>query len=74
DYSIGGSGTFPVQLKVFNARGEEVATLVDRPEAAGEYSVNFDSRSGGTGLPSGVYYYRLQVGAEARTREMQIVR
>ncbi|MEP7220429.1 MAG: flagellar basal body rod modification protein, partial [Bacteroidota bacterium] len=74
DYSIGGSGTFPVQLKIFNARGEEVATLVDRPETAGEYSVSFDSRSAEIALPSGVYYYRLQVGAEARTREMQIVR
>jgi hypothetical protein len=60
------SGTDQVTLKVFNAAGQEVATLVDARQNAGTYSVNWDAAvSGGNGkagVASGVYFYRLQVG------------
>ena len=45
-----------VSLKVFNSLGEEVATLVDGPQGAGNYIVTFD----GTELSSGIYMYRLE--------------
>ncbi len=45
-----------VTLSVYNMLGQHVATLADRHYERGTYVVPFDA----TGLPSGVYYYRLE--------------
>ncbi|MCG8607354.1 T9SS type A sorting domain-containing protein, partial [bacterium] len=50
-----------VKLKVYNALGQEVATLVDEFRNPGTYSLNWDAK----GLASGTYYYRLEVGDQA---------
>ncbi|MBI5472733.1 MAG: DUF4331 family protein [Ignavibacteriae bacterium] len=47
-----------VQLKVFDALGQEVATLVNERQNPGTYTANWDAK----GVASGVYYYRLEVG------------
>jgi hypothetical protein len=47
-----------VTLKVFNALGQEVATLVNEEKEAGTHSVTWDPKD----AASGVYYYRLEVG------------
>ncbi|MEO6696085.1 MAG: T9SS type A sorting domain-containing protein [Ignavibacteria bacterium] len=44
-------------LKVYNALGKEVVTLVNQKQNAGSYQVEFD----GEGLPSGIYFYRITV-------------
>ena len=48
-----------VNLKVYNVLGKEVATLVNEEKPAASYEVEFEASS----LPSGVYFYRLQVYA-----------
>ena len=53
-------------LKVFDQLGKEVTTLVDEVIPAGEHTVHFDA----TGLPSGVYYYRLKSGGFSQTKKM----
>ncbi|MBK9096855.1 MAG: T9SS type A sorting domain-containing protein [bacterium] len=45
-----------VTLKVSDILGNEIATLVDEIKPAGTYEATFDA----SGLPSGVYLYRLQ--------------
>mgnify|MGYP000560099988 CR=1 FL=1 len=45
-----------VTLKVFNLLGQEVTTLVNEKNPAGEYAVRWNP----TELPSGMYLYRLQ--------------
>ncbi|NOX17842.1 MAG: choice-of-anchor D domain-containing protein [Chlorobi bacterium] len=47
-----------VTLKVYNSLGEEVATLVNKQQSPGKYSVEFN----GANLASGMYIYRLTVG------------
>jgi hypothetical protein len=64
------SPTANVTLKVYDVLGKEVATLVNKKLSAGEYEVKFD----GNGLPSGVYYYRLQAGNFAETKKMIILK
>jgi len=60
------STTGRASLKVYDVLGREVATLVDEQKPAGSYSVIFD----GSHLPSGVYFYRLQVGGLNKTLKM----
>jgi len=67
-YTLPAAG--PVRLSVFNLLGQEVARLVDGHQDAGELSVSFDA----SGLPSGVYAYRLSSGTYQRTLRMILLR
>ncbi len=55
-----------VTLSVYNTLGQKVTTLVNKRQTPGNYSVNFDASN----LPSGVYFYRLQVGHFVATKKM----
>jgi hypothetical protein len=59
-----------VTLAVYDLLGQVVATLVDEVEQPGVKSVKFD----GSGLPSGLYFYRLNAGGYSKTRKMLLMR
>ncbi len=59
-----------VQLVVYDVTGREVARLVEGPMAAGRHQIQFDA----SGLPSGVYLYRLTAGPFTETRRMVLVK
>jgi hypothetical protein len=55
-----------VSLKVFDLLGREAVTIVSEEMLAGNYSRQWNA----TGLPSGVYYYRLQAGSFTETKKL----
>jgi uncharacterized delta-60 repeat protein len=59
-----------VTLKVYNLRGEEMATLVNENRSAGSYQVNW----AGEDLASGLYFYRLQAGEFSDAKKLIIAR
>jgi hypothetical protein len=64
-----------VRLEVFNLRGERVVTLVDEPQGAGSYSVNWDARDAfGKEVASGVYLYRLTAENFVKTRRLILLK
>ena len=68
-----GSQSFPqadVALRVYDILGRPVATIVDEPLTPGFYVRHFESR----GLPSGVYFYRLQARGTTATRKMLLLK
>ena len=67
-YQIPKSGY--VTLKVFNALGKEVATLVNEEKPAGKYSVDFSAH----GLSSGIYFYSIHSGSYYVTRKMILLK
>ena len=67
-YSIPKSGF--VTIKVFNLLGQEVATLVNKEQKAGNYVVDFNAAN----LASGIYMYRLQSGATSLTKKMLLLK
>lgn len=60
----------PITLKVFGMPGQEVATLAEGIFEAGEHKTNFEDAQ----LPSGTYFYQLQVGPHILRRQMTLVR
>jgi hypothetical protein len=59
-----------VSLKVYNILGQEVKTLVDGMQPAGNYTYRFD----GANLSTGVYFYRLQSGSFVQVRKMMLLK
>jgi len=55
-----------VTLKVYDAIGREITTLIDETKQQGSYDVHWNA----SGSASGIYYYRLQVGNHSETRKM----
>jgi hypothetical protein len=59
-----------VTLKIFDAIGREVATLVNGVRSAGEYNVEFNAST----LASGMYLYRLQAGSFVETKKFVLMK
>ncbi len=57
-------------LKIYDAVGKEIATLVNENLGAGSYTVNFSA----TQLASGVYFYRINAGSFSETKQMVLVK
>jgi hypothetical protein len=59
-----------VLIKIYNAAGKEIATLVNGRLSAGEFSVDWD----GFNHPSGVYFCKLESENLAKTIKMLLVK
>jgi len=59
-----------VTLKVYDAIGTVVRTLVNEEKSFGEYDVRFDA----SGLPSGIYFYKLEAGNYTETKKMLLLK
>ncbi len=59
-----------VSLKVFDALGREVSVVVSEELSAGAHARQWDA----AGLPSGMYFYRLQAGSFTETKKLLLLR
>jgi hypothetical protein len=59
-----------VTLKVYNALGQEVSTLINRVMDAGAHSINFDASM----MNSGIYFYRLDTDQFSEVRKMTLIK
>jgi hypothetical protein len=59
-----------ITLKVYDVLGNEIATLVNEEKPAGIYEVEWNA----IGLPSGVYFYRLQANSFIETKKMILMK
>ncbi len=59
-----------MDLSVFDLLGRKVRTLVHQKQTAGAYQVIFKSKD----LPSGLYYYRLQINGQNTVKKMLLIR
>ena len=62
--------TMDVQLDVYNAVGQRVATLVDDRLSAGTHTATFDASQ----LSSGMYIYRITVGDHVESNNMTFIK
>lgn len=59
-----------IMVKVYDAQGRLVTTLVDQVQEAGSYTVKFD----GAGLASGIYVYRMEAEGKSFSKTMMLLK
>ncbi|MCB0746668.1 MAG: T9SS type A sorting domain-containing protein [Ignavibacteriae bacterium] len=59
-----------VQLSVYNILSQEIVTLVNEFQKSGNYNIKFD----GSNLPSGIYFYKLQLGNFSELKKMVLLK
>jgi flagellar hook assembly protein FlgD len=57
-------------IKIYDALGNEVSSLMNETKSAGTYEVEFNA----TDLSSGIYYYTLQAGSFTQTKKMILIK
>lgn len=67
---VGAQYIVPVQLKVYDILGNEVAILVNEEKEPGVYEVEFNSNN----IASGIYIYQLNASEFVETRKMILIR
>ena len=61
-----------VKINVFDMTGRLISTLAETKQAAGYYTVEFNS--GAQGLASGMYFYRIEAGDFVSTKKMVLIK
>ena len=59
-----------IELVVYDSDRKKIKTLVNEIKEARTYKVEFNA----TGLPSGIYFYRLRAGSFAETKKMLLIK
>jgi hypothetical protein len=59
-----------VVLKVYDILGKEVATLVNKEQSAGKYSISFNANK----LSAGIYFYQIRAGQFLETKKMTLIK
>lgn len=64
-----------VVIEIFDVAGRRIRTLVNGPQPAGRYSVEWTGQdNSGRRVASGIYFCRLSAGKETLTRKMVLMR
>jgi hypothetical protein len=64
-----------VSLEIFNQKGQKVRILLDAVLPAGNHLSVWDGRDdNGSGVSSGIYYYRMRSGKFSSTRKMVMMK
>jgi len=78
DFSLSGpAGVVPVTLRIFDARGRLVRTLLDHAEMAVPHScsVSWDGvDENGRSVPSGIYHYQMEASGRRASKRLVLVR
>ncbi|MEJ5305043.1 MAG: kelch repeat-containing protein [Ignavibacteria bacterium] len=59
-----------VKISVYNLLGQKVKELLNETRDAGTHTINFD----GSGLPSGIYFYKIEAGKYTEAKKMILMK
>ena len=64
-----------ISIVVYDVLGAKVRTLVDRDQAAGKYTIQWDGKNdAGVTVSNGVYFYRLKSDLGVKTKKMMFIK
>jgi len=65
----------PVEMNIFNVRGQLVRTLINENQSAGSHSIRWNGRDHlGQMATSGIYFYQLKSGNGSQVRKMVLMK
>lgn len=70
DANFASTTTTNVVLKIYDILGKEVITLINKPQKAGNYEVQFNAKD----HPSGIYFYKLISGNFSDVKKMLLIK
>ena len=74
-YSISSARSRHTTLAIYNILGQKVRTLVDRPQARGNYEVIWDAKDDeGREVAGGIYFCQLKAGGFTQAKKMIILK
>lgn len=74
-YTLDNVQSQQTKLQILNSLGQTVRLLVDAPQIAGEYEVNWDGKDNFENeVASGIYYYQLTKGQMKEVKKMILMR
>lgn len=74
-FAISGDQFYQVRLDVFNVLGQRIKILFNGVLNGGQYRYEWNgANDAGQSVPSGVYFYRLQVGQRVQMRQMLLIK
>jgi outer membrane protein assembly factor BamB len=59
-----------VELVVFDTLGKKIATIINEYKNTGSYEVSFNA----SGIPSGIYYYKLKAGNYSSVKKLVVLK
>lgn len=75
NYRLAGNTDQETKLVIYNTIGQEIRTLVQKIQPAGEYVVHWDGTDNlGQKVSSGIYMYHLTSGDFSQTRRMMLLK
>jgi hypothetical protein len=73
DYSIPYNGR--VYLTIYNLLGQEISTLINKNMIAGIHNITWDGTDNhGRLVPSGIYFYKLELKNQIKTRKLLLLK
>jgi len=63
-----------VSINIYDLLGNEITTMLNKEVAEGIHEVNFDASSVAGGLPSGLYFYKIDAANYSETKKMILLR
>ena len=75
DYALPHAQEQLTRLVVYNTLGEQIRTLVDKKQSAGNYKVVWDGKDDtGNTVASGVYFYKITSGSFSQMKKMMLIK
>ncbi len=73
EYMVGEES--PVEITIFNVKGQRIRTLLRDIKSPGRYSMHWDGRNDrGVTVSTGMYFYRLRIGSYSAVKKMLLLR
>lgn len=74
-FTVGNDNTQPVELTIYNLKGQQIRTLLNEILPAGNYQVDWNGEDNSERpVASGVYLYQLQSGSNTSAKKMLLLK